>query len=77
MLGPVDIEDWSAGEEERLRAEIRLLPLVQRFNRQPQQVAREIGRDMARRLEDFAARFDQPVKELDALLTDLKRTRPV
>ena len=73
MLGPVDIEDWLSCDEDRLRAEIRLIPVVQRFSKQPTDVSREVGRDMARRLDDFNRRFDQSVCELDRLLADLIR----
>jgi hypothetical protein len=73
MLGPVDIEDWLSCEEDRLRAEIRQIPVVQRFNRQPKEVSREVGRDMARRLDEFYHRFDHTPVELDKLLADLRR----
>lgn len=53
MLGPVDINDWEFGEDDLLRAEIRILPVVVRFNAEPQGMSRLLGKALCARLLDF------------------------
>jgi hypothetical protein len=73
MLGPNDIDDWVIDEGDRLRAEIRLLPVVLWFRRDPKPAAAHLGKDLAARLRGFARNSDMPLGYLGALLDDLRR----
>jgi hypothetical protein len=69
MLGPNDIEDWTTGEDDRLRAEIRLLPAVQAFLRSG---ARPADRALAARLSRFCAGAALSLCDLESLLEALR-----
>ena len=53
MLGQNDIDDWTTSEEDRLRAEIRLLKVVQAYRASPGVAGRRLGRSLAGRLARF------------------------
>lgn len=72
MLGPNDIEDWTMSEEDRLRAEIRLLRVVQTYRVAPRDVRRRLGAALAARLARFERDKMALTGELDALLRDLR-----
>ena len=75
MLGPNDIDDWQGDEADRLRAEIRLLPIVQWFRRDPKAAGKHIDRALATRLRKFSRDSGLPHAELAALLQDLRAVR--
>ena len=74
MLGPNDIDDWTDDEADRLRAEIRLLPVFQSFRREPKPVAGRLGSDLSARLRKFCKNADMPLAQLGALLDDLRKS---
>lgn len=69
MLGPNDIEDWTTGEDDRLRAEIRLLPAFQAFTRTG---TRPTDKALAARLARFCAGATLSLCDLEALLEALR-----
>ena len=73
MLGPNDILDWGEYDGDRLRAEIRLLPLVRRFRAEPRPVAAILGRELLARLRAFDRNADLAPEQLRVLLADLRR----
>ncbi len=75
MLGPADIADWDEDESDRLRAEIRLLPIMRRMNGEPRAVRDTLGPALAARLESFQRNGRRPVQELRSLLDELRRAR--
>ena len=74
MLGPNDIDDWAGDEADRLRAEIRLLPVYKSFRQEPKPVAGRLGRDLSARLRKFCRNADMPLGDLGALLDDLRKS---
>lgn len=72
MLGQNDIDDWTTSEEDRLRAEIRLLKVVQAYRASPGVAGRQLGRSLAGRLARFQRDAWAPSAELRALLEDLR-----
>ena len=72
MLGQNDIDDWTTSEEDRLRAEIRLLKVVQAYRASPGVAGRRLGRSLAGRLARFQRYAWAPSAELRALLEDLR-----
>jgi hypothetical protein len=75
MLGPNDIDDWLIDEDDRLRAEIRLLPVVQWFRRDPRGAVKCLDRALAARLRKFSSKSGLPPAELPTLLHDLRTVR--
>ncbi|MFO1135595.1 MAG: hypothetical protein U1E30_10460 [Rhodoblastus sp.] len=75
MLGPADIADWDGDEADRLRAEIRLLPIMRRMSSEPDAVRETLGDGLAARLDAFRRDARRPAPELRALLHDLRRAR--
>ncbi len=75
MLGPADIDDWDEDESDRLRAAIRLLPIMRRMRDEPGAARAAIGATLATRLEAFSQDARRPVHELRSLLDDLRRLR--
>ena len=75
MLGPADIADWNEDEADRLRAEIRLLPIMRRMASEPDATREFLGAMLAERLESFRRDARRPAHELRRLLDDLQRAR--
>lgn len=75
MLGPADIADWDEDEADRLRAEIRLLPIMRRMAAEPDAARRTLGAALAERLESFRRDARLPAQELRNLLDDLHGAR--
>ncbi|MCC0005640.1 MAG: hypothetical protein H6872_10985 [Methylobacteriaceae bacterium] len=73
MLGPADIADWDADETDRLRAEIRLLPIMRRIRDEPHAARKALGPALAARLDGFRRDARRPADELNRLLEDLRR----
>lgn len=76
MLGPNDIDDWTTSEEDLLRAEIRLLRVVQSYRAAPAVAGRRLGRSLSDRLARFQRDASAPSGELRALLADLRALEP-
>lgn len=72
MLGPADIADWDEDEADRLRAEIRLLPIMRRLVNEPEVAREALGRPLAARLHSFSRDGRRPAHELRRLLEDLR-----
>ena len=72
MLGPNDVEDWGESEDDRVRAEIRLLPIMHEFRQAPRPAAALLGRDLAKRVRKFQRESQQSQDFLMALLHDLR-----
>jgi hypothetical protein len=70
MLGAADLTDW-AGEDDLVRAEIRLQPVVRRFAADPGLMRIILGNDIAGRLRGFIKGRDLDVDALRRLLADL------
>jgi hypothetical protein len=70
MLGPVDLQHW-ADEDDVVRAEIRLLPVVHRFASDPGLMRIILGNDIAGRLRAFNKGRDLDMEALRRLLADL------
>jgi len=70
MLGAADLTDW-AGEDDLVRAEIRLQPVVRRFAADPGLMRIILGNDIAGRLRGFIKGRDFDVAALRRLLADL------
>jgi hypothetical protein len=70
MLGPVDLEDW-ADEDDLVRAQIRLLPVVHRFASDPGLMRIILGNDISGRLRAFIKGRELSVEALRRLLADL------
>jgi hypothetical protein len=66
MLGPVDLRDWDFGEDDLLRAEIRILALAASDGRAM------LGPDLSRRLIDFDRGVDFGIMALRRVYADLK-----
>jgi hypothetical protein len=75
MLGGVDLNDW-AEEGDLVRAEIRLLPVVQRLAADPAAADRVLGHDLALRLRAFEQNQELGVEALRSLFADLKAVDP-
>lgn len=75
MLGPADIADWDEDEADRLRAEIRLLPIMRRMAAEPDAARGTLGAALAERLDAFRRDARRPAHELRGLLDDLRRAR--
>jgi hypothetical protein len=75
MLGPADIADWDEDEADRLRAEIRLLPIVRRMTSEPDAARQSLGAALAERLDSFRRDARRPAQELRSLLHDLRQAR--
>lgn len=75
MLGPADISDWDEDEADRLRAEIRLLPIMRRMRDEPEAVRTTLGPALAARVDGFSRDARRPARELRGLLEDLRRAR--
>lgn len=75
MLGPADIADWDEDEADRLRAEIRLLPIMRRMAAEPDAARETLGAALAGRLKSFRRDACRPAHELRGLLDDLRRAR--
>ena len=73
MLGPADIADWDESEADRLRAEIRLLPIMRRMRDEPAAARLTLGPALAARVDGFSREARRPAPELRGLLTDLRR----
>ena len=76
MLGPNDVEDWGESEDDRLRAEIRLLPIMHQFRDAPRQTAALLGRELAARVRQFQRNPQLSQDTLSRLLRDLKDFAP-
>jgi hypothetical protein len=72
MLGPVDMEDWDRNEADDLRAEIRCLPVVLLFARDPGPTGRRIGKRLADSLQSLSQGADFSVSALLRLHAELK-----
>jgi hypothetical protein len=70
MLGPIDLEDW-ADEDDLVRAEIRLLPVVHRFASDPGLMRILLGNEISGRLRAFIKGRELSVEALHRLLADL------
>lgn len=70
VLGGVDLIDW-ADEADLLRAEIRLLPVVERFASDPGLMRLILGNDLSGRLRTFKKGQDLSVEALRQLRADL------
>ena len=70
VLGGVDLIDW-ADEADLLRAEIRLLPVVERFASDPGLMRLILGNDLSGRLRTFKKGRDLSVEALRQLRGDL------
>ncbi|MGO9702115.1 MAG: hypothetical protein ACLPX7_22960 [Xanthobacteraceae bacterium] len=70
MLGGVDLIDW-ADEADLLRAEIRLLPVVERFASNPGLMRLILGNELSGRLRAFTKGRDLSVEALSQLRADL------
>ena len=72
MLGPADIADWDGDEADRLRAEIRLLPVMRAMAADPLEARKALGPALAARIEAFRGDARRPAQELRKLLDDLR-----
>lgn len=72
MLGPADIADWNEDESDRLRAEIRLLPVMRLLEEEPGRTRTALGPVLAARLDAFRRDARRPARELRNLLNDLR-----
>jgi hypothetical protein len=70
MLGGVDLIDW-VDEADLLRAEMRLLPIVERFRSDPGLMRLILGNDLSGRLRAFTKGRDLSVDALRQLRADL------
>jgi hypothetical protein len=70
MLGGVDLMDW-AEESDLVRAEIRLLPVVDRFKSDPGLMRIILGNDLSDPLREFIKGRDLNLEALRCLLADL------
>ena len=70
MLGGVDLTGW-ADEGDLVRAEIRLLPIVQRFTSESGVMQKILGHDLSLRLRAFNQGRNLNVDALRRLLADL------
>jgi hypothetical protein len=70
MLGPADLRDW-ADEDDLVRAEIRLLPVVRRFASDPGLMRIILGNDISGRVRAFVKGRELSVEALHRLLADL------
>jgi hypothetical protein len=70
MLGPADLRDW-AEEDDLVRAEIRLLPVVRRFASDPGLMRIILGNDISGRVRAFVKGRELSVEALHRLLADL------
>lgn len=70
MLGGVDLIDW-VDEADLLRAEIRLLPVVERFASDPGLMRLILGNDLSGRIRAFKRGRDLSVEALRQLRADL------
>jgi hypothetical protein len=70
MLGAVDLQHW-ADEDDLVRAEIRLLPVVHRFASDPGLMRIILGNDISGRLRAFNKGRDLNMEALRRLLSDL------
>jgi hypothetical protein len=70
MLGPADLRDW-AEEDDLVRAEIRLLPVVRRFASDPGLMRIILGNDISGRMRAFLKGRELSVEALQRLLADL------
>jgi hypothetical protein len=70
MLGAVDLQHW-ADEDDLVRAEIRLLPVVHRFASDPGLMRIILGNDISGRLRAFNKGRDLNIESLRRLLADL------
>jgi hypothetical protein len=70
MLGPADLRDW-ADEDDLVRAEIRLLPVVRRFASDPGLMRIILGNDISGRVRAFMKGRELSVEALQRLLADL------
>ena len=73
MLGPIDLDDWSCDEADRLRAEIRVVPAFAHFRDEPRATAAILGKALTARVQRFNGDADLPESDLRALLSDLTR----
>ncbi len=67
MLGPIDLEDW-ADEDDLVRAEIRLLPVVHRVASDPGLMRILLGNEISGRLRAFIKGRELSVEALHRLL---------
>lgn len=75
MLGPADIADWDEDDSDRLRAQIRLLPIMRCLSDEPRAAREILGPALAARLDSFRRDGRRPVQELRRLLDDLRSAR--
>lgn len=75
MLGPVDVEDWDRSETDELRAEIRSLPVVLLFAKDPYSTGKLIGKRLTDDLLSLSRGADFPLAALVQLRADLKAVR--
>lgn len=75
MLGPVDIADWRVDECDRLRAEIRILPIAQNLAANLRGADAALDDELATRWRRFARDADQPAQDLRMLLDGLRRAQ--
>jgi len=71
-LGPVDLADWDYGEDDALRAEIRILPVVALYASQPAALGGVLGENVGARLRAFQKGVVFATEELRQLCADLK-----
>jgi hypothetical protein len=71
LLGEVDLRDW-AEDGDLVRAEIRLLPIVNRFAADPDALEKILGNNLSQRLREFILGRAQNVDALRGLLADLR-----
>jgi hypothetical protein len=70
MLGPIDLRDW-AEDADVVRAEIRLLPVVQRIASDPSIIQKTLGNDLALRWQAFNEGRNLDVESLRRLFAEL------
>jgi len=75
MLGPADIADWGDDDCDRLRAEIRLLPIMRRLAAEPGAAHAALGGALAARLDAFRRDARLPHDELRRLRDELDTVR--
>lgn len=71
MLSWADLEHW-ADEDDMVRAEVRLLPIVARFASDPGSTELVLGNDLSGRLRAFIKGRTFNVEALRCLLADLR-----
>ena len=72
MLGPADLRDWEFDEDDWLREEIRIAPLMIRYLVEPRVVTAMLGDEVGKLLSDFQQGAPVTTEDLRRLELDLE-----